>query len=284
MQYGQTVQCERIFPDISQKDLLKDSLQRFGIICQTDNTNRTISFNSLRDIVNNIPIAKDWSSKCVNQGKQISFQLGNYAQVNYMKYKEDQNVLPLDFANSQININDTTLAASADLFQSQFAPTLNRPYITGNIAQIRMIDNTTSNTDFTIGVSPRILIDQKVNLPSGKTVTLTDGTKQVVINDVISTPYFYKPEGEYSLCFCDMPGIGGNTMPGLNTKYYPEFRKILSQTKKTTRYMLLTPKDILDLDLLIPIYLQQDNVYYYINKIDSWRKGQPCKVELVKLG
>ena len=42
-------------PDISQKDLLKDTFQRFGIICQTDNANKTVSFNSLADIVNNIP-------------------------------------------------------------------------------------------------------------------------------------------------------------------------------------------------------------------------------------
>jgi hypothetical protein len=81
-----------------------------------------------------------------------------------------------------------------------------------------------------------------------------------------------------------MPGTGGATLPGLKTKYYPEFQKILTQTKKVTRYLLLTPRDILELDLHIPIYLQQDNSYYYINKIDSWRKGLPCKVELVKLG
>ncbi|MGZ3813252.1 MAG: hypothetical protein ACXVB0_14400 [Mucilaginibacter sp.] len=284
MQFGQTVQCERIFPDISQKELLKDTLQRFGIICQTDNANRTVSFNSLKDIVNNIPLAKDWSSKCIDQGKQVSYKLGNYAQVNYLKYKEDQNVLPLDFANAQININDTTLPATADMMTSQFSPSLNRPYIAGTIAQIRMIDNTSGSSDFTIGVSPRILIDQKTRLPQGKQVTLTDGSSQMVINDVISTPYFYKPDGDYSLCFCDMPGTTSTPLPGLKTKYYQEMQKILTQTKKVVRYLMLTPRDILDLDLLIPVYLQQDNAYFYINKIDSWRKGQPCKVEFVKLG
>jgi len=283
VQFGQTVQCERIFPDISQKDLLKDTLQRFGIICQADNANKTISFNSLRDIINNIPIAKDWTSKCLDQGKQISFQLGSYAQANYMKYKEDDNVLPKDFANAQINIADATLPAT-DLLQSQFAPTLNRPYITGTIAQIKMIDNTSDSTDFSIGVSPRILVDQKTRL-SGKTVTLTDGTSQpVVINDIISTPYFYKQDGDYNLCFGDMPGMNNTPQPGLKTKYYPELQKILTQTKKVVRFILLNPRDILELDLLIPIYLQQDGAYYYINKIDAWRKGQPCKVELVKLG
>ncbi|HEY9003355.1 MAG TPA: hypothetical protein VIM89_18510 [Mucilaginibacter sp.] len=284
VQFGQTVQCERIFPDISQKDLLKDTLQRFGIICQTDNATRTVSFNSLRDIVNNIPIAKDWTGKCIDQGKQVSFQLGNYAQANYLKYKEDDNVLPKDFANAQININDATLPATADLSQSQFAPTLNRPYFIGQIAQIKMIDNTSGSMDFSIGVSPRILVDQKTHLPSNKTVTFTDGVNNIIVNDIISTPYFYKPEGDYNLCFCDMPGTANTTLPGLKTKYYPELQKVLTQTKKVIRYFLLTPRDILELDLMIPVYLQQDNAYYYINKIDSWRKGQPCKVELVKLG
>ncbi|MDB4903097.1 MAG: hypothetical protein JWQ63_2378 [Mucilaginibacter sp.] len=281
--FGQTVQCERIFPDISQKDLLKDTLQRFGIVCQTENTSKTISFNSFRDIVNNIPIAKDWTTKCLNQGKQVTFQLGNYAQVNYMQYQTDKNILPLKFGWSQMNIADQTLPASTQLFVSPFGVTLNRPFYGGTIAQITMIDNTSGNNDFSIGVTPRILIDQKLNIGAlDKTVTFTDGAgNNRYINDIISTPYFYKldaPEPE--------SGYGGASLlfDDLRKKYYPELEKILTQTKKVVRYILLTPRDILELDLLIPIYLQQDSAYYYINKIDAWRKGQPTKVELVKLG
>jgi len=287
VQYGQMIQCERIFPDISQKDLLKDILQKFSIICQTDNANRTISFNSLRDIVNNVPVAKDWSSKCINQGKQIVFQLGSYAQINYLKYKEDDNVLPKDFANSQINIADTTLPATGDLFQSQFAPTLNRPFYSGTIAQILKKDPKSDNNDFSLSTGPRLLVDQKFDLRTiGKTVTFNDGNtaNNIAVNDWISVPYFYKPDGEHNLCFCDMPSNTNKKLPGLQTKYYSEFQKVLTQSKKITRYILLTPRDILELDLLIPIYLQQDNAYYYINKIDSWRKGQPCKIELIRLG
>ncbi|MFD2870861.1 hypothetical protein ACFS5N_00185 [Mucilaginibacter ximonensis] len=285
VKYTQRVQCERIFPDISQKDLLKDVLQRFGIICQADNASRTISFNSFRDIINNIPKAKNWSTKCLDQGKSISFQLGGYAQSNTLKYKTDDAITPTGFADDVIKVKDTTLAASADLFESQYAPSLNRPYIGGTVAQIKMID-TDNGDDFSIGVSPRILIDQKLNINSlGKSVTFTDGSKQLIVNDVISTPYFYKPDGPYSLCFGDMPAAGHNaTLPGLRSKYYPELEKILQQTKKVLRYFLLTPRDNLELDLLVPIYLEQDSAYYYINKIDSWRKGQPTKVELVKLG
>lgn len=285
--YGQQVQCERIFPDISQKDLLKDTLQRFGIVCQTDNSTRTVSFNSFADIVDNIPIAKNWTSKCIDQGKTINFQLGGYAQVNYMKYKDDDNVLPKKFADAEIVVNDKTLPASADLFESQFAPTLNRAFTGGTIAQIKKLDPDSDNNDFSIGTSPRILIDQKLNLLSLKnypTVKFTDGEKTVEVNDVVSVPYFYKPDGEFNLCFSDKPGVNGSIQSGLKTKYYPQLEKILTQTKKVVRYFLLTPRDILELDLLIPVYLEQDSCYYYINKIDSWRKGQATKVELVKLG
>jgi hypothetical protein len=201
-----------------------------------------------------------------------------------MKYKEDDGVLPKGLANSQINVADKTLPATADLFESQFAPTLNRPYIGGSIAQIKMIDINSDSSDFDIGVSPRILIDQKLAL-NGKVVKFTDGNNSIMVNDTLSVPYFYKPDGDYNLCFGDMPGAGVNTtLSGLKSTYYPELGKILQQTKKVVRYFLLTPRDILDLDLLIPVYLEQDSAYYYINKIDSWRSGQPTKVELVKLG
>ncbi|RZA03016.1 MAG: hypothetical protein EOP47_04580 [Sphingobacteriaceae bacterium] len=282
VKFGQDVQCERIFPDISQKDLLKDTLQRFGIICQTDNNGKTISFNSFRDIVNNIPIAKNWTSKCVDQGKQITFQLGNYAQVNYLQYKHDDNVLPAKFGWSQINIANQTLPASSTLFESLFGVTLNRPFYGGQIAQIKMVDNTDGGTDFMTTVEPRILIDQKLDLQKRKqTITFTDGVSNIVVNDYISTPYFYKPDAP------DLPnGYGKPSLhfDDLRKKYYPELEEILTETKKVIRYILLTPRDILELDLLIPIYMEQDSAYYYINKIDSWRKGHPTKVELVKLG
>jgi len=284
--YGQTVQCERILPDISQKDFLKDTLQRFGIICQTDVYTKSITFASIKDIVNNIPIANDWSTKCIDQGKQVNFQLGNYAQVNYMEYQTDPNILPLKFGWDQMIINDQTLSSiPADLIVSRFGPSLNRPYYGGTIAQIKMADITSTSTDFTIGVQPRLLVDQKLNLQQlGKTVTFTDGNNtNIVVNDVISTPYFYKPDGEYNLCWCDMT-VNNNTQPGLRSKYYTDLQKILQNTKVLVRYFLLSPRDISELDLLIPIYLQQHNAYFYINKIDSWIKDKPTKVELVRLG
>ena len=292
VKYGQMVQCERILPDISQKDFLKDTLQRFGFICQTDVYTKSIIFASLNDIVNNIPIAKDWSSKCVDQGKQLNYTLGSYAQVNYMEFPTDPNILPLKLGWDEIIINDKTLSTVAnDMLVSKFGPSLNRPFYGGTIAEITMIDNTTAvesdTANFSIGVQPRILVDQKIDLRNynNASVTFTDTVNNIVVNNIISVPYFYKPDGIYNLCWCDMPSTNSqNPLPGLKSNYYGPLQKILQNTKVLVRYFLLTPRDIAELDLLIPVYLQQHNAYFYINKIDSWRKGQPCKVELVKLG
>lgn len=272
--YTQTIQCERIFPDITQKDLLKDTLQRFGIICQTDNTRRMVTLASFRNIVNNIPRAKDWTLRCIDQGKAITFQLGGYAQLNYLKNKEDDNVLPKGLADSQIIIKDKTLPATGTLFESQFAPTLNLPYHGGSIAKITKVDAESGTNDFSISTQPRLLINDVLDLKQQTTITFTDGAgNKRYVNDKISVPYFDKTGAPHSLHF-----------DKLRLQYYPELEKILHQSKKVVRYFMLSPRDILELDLLIPVYLQQDSAYYYINKIDSWRKGQPVKVELVKLG
>lgn len=280
---NQLIQCERIFPDIAQKDLLKDTLQRFGIICQTDNTKKQINFVTFKDIIGNIPIAKDWTKKCVNQGKNVAFQLGSYSQVNNLIYKQDD-AITAGYADDAININDKTLSATAQtIIESQFAPSLNTSYLPGtSTAQIKMIDITTDSLDFSIGVSPRILIIEQLNLftiGTGVSIKFTDGTSDLHVNDVISTGYFYKETGQYNLCWINQPN-----QPGLREIYYPELEKILKQTKVVNRYVMLTPRDIVELDLTIPIYLEQDNAYYYINKINAWQKGKPCKIELIKLG
>lgn len=312
--YGQQIQCERILPDISQIDFLQDTLQGFGLILLANPNDNTITFASFKDIVKNIPIANDWSEKCINQGKEVSFQLANLTQTNYLRYQLDTsvdiNLLPKYFADDQIDINDKTLnpnTAEQDLFVRPWAPSRNRPYYGGTAAEVLMIDRTVigGGDTFSIGVTPRLLIDQKIDLrnvgAAGSNTTVSfwnglgnegiynpDDPTNVRINDIISVPYFYKPDAPdldgaaNHLAWKDMPG-SSSTLPGLKSVYYPEFQHILDQTKIVIRYFNLTPYDIASFDFLIPIYLRQDNCYYYCNKIDSWIKGQPCKLELIKL-
>jgi hypothetical protein len=287
--WSQAIQCERIMPPVSQKDLLKCILQKFAVVCQSNNITRQVTFASFRDIYSNKPIAKDWTSKYRDMGNQNYFDLGNYDQINWMRYQYDDSIpaasMPKYFADDKILINNKTLNPQnpqQDLINSVFSPSINRPYLGGTIAKISNPDNTDA---FSVGNEPRILVDQKLNLQTiGKTVTFADNdpgfiTEQIVVNDIISIPYFFKPAGDYNLCFCDKDG-----QPGLRTTYYKEVERILTNTKKVIRFFKLTARDIHELDMLIPVYVQQLGGYFYINKIDSWKKDQPTKVELVRLG
>lgn len=289
VQFGQVVQCERIFPDVSQKDLLKDMLQRFGIICQTDDYSATITFASLGDIINNIPIAKDWTDKCLNQGIQVSTNPGSYSQVNYLEYQVDPNngltQIPLKKWWSAIKIKNQTLPAIAqDFIVSIFGGSLNRPYYGDSMASIQMIDPTDDQKAFSISVAPRILIDQKLNIGAlGKTVHFTDNptgdlvnpANNIIINDIISVPYFDKPS---------MPPSMSLDWENLRILNYPVLEKILNNYKKISPMFLLSAKDIEELDLLTPIYLNQYSAYFYINKIPAWIEDVPVKIDLIKLG
>lgn len=305
--WKQPIQCERILPNVAQLDFLKDTLQRFGLLLISDPNTGTIVFTSFKTIVANKPLARDWSDKCKDMGRQVAFQLGNYSQVNWLRYLFDD-AIPLSymrkyFADDNIPIDDKTLNPTQpvkDLFTSIFAPSLNTPYIGGTIAQI---SDPTNTDNFSVGGQPRLLIDQKLNLlnagPGGSSITVvfqdTDTgyppSEIIPINDVISVPYFYKPDAPNlggsaprHLCWNDKGGMGTQNLPGLKSTYYPELETILTRTKKVTRYFYLTPMDIYNFDFTIPVYLRQDGAYYYVSKIDSWVKGHPCKVDLIRLG
>lgn len=299
--WGQPIQCERILPQVAQLDLLKDTLQHFGMILISDPNTATVKFTSFKKIVANKAIARDWSDKCLDMGKQVSFQLGDYHQVNWLRYQQDSAIpltyMPNYFADDSIAINDKTLNPTVpvdNLFQSIFGPSLNAPYLGGTIAQI---SDPTSTELFSVGNQPRLLIDQKLSLLNAGanggsvSVNFTDNdsgqpiTQSVAVNDVISVPYFFKTDAPdlgggapRHLCWCDKGGL-----PGLKTTYYPEFANILNQSKAVTRYFYLTPLDICDFDFTIPVYLRQDGCYYYVSKIDSWVNGQPTKVDLIKI-
>lgn len=309
--YGEAIECERILPDISQLSLLQDTLQGFGLILAANPNDKTITFSSFKEIIKNIPNANDWTDKCLDMGKEVSFQLQNLNQVNFLRYTQDSSVpvsqVPLFFYDDEIDINDTTLnpnKVQGDLFARPWAGSRDRPYYGGMAAEILMIDRGVvggADNLSAIGVTSRILIDQKLDLTTlqgvtgGLQIAFWDGVgnggsfnpsdpNNVYINDIISVPYFYKPGAPSlggaanSLAWKDISGT-----PGLKSTYYEEFINILNQTKVVIRYFNLSPTDIANFDFTIPIYLRQDNTYYYCNKIDSWVNGIPCKCELIKL-
>ncbi len=269
--YGQEIDAEMIFPDISQKELLKDTFQHFGIICSSNPNKKEIAFNHFDDIIKNIPKAKDWSKKVVDQGKTTFFQLGSYAQNNDMICKPDDNV-PAKLGKSSIPIDDLTLPLQTNIIESIFAASVGSTINGFSCALIKKLE-TTDATDFTISTQPRLLIDNKVDLSqTGKIFSFTDGGVPVNVSGIVSLPYFENPAIEESLSF-----------DYLRKTYYQAIQRLLHRPKKIGAFFILSPIDIAELDLMIPVYLEQESSYFYINKVSNWIKGRPTQVELVKL-
>lgn len=85
-------------PDMKQIDFIKAIASILGVFAvpAADNSER-IRFVSIDDVIGNIPIAVDWTTKVVasykdNKPGEITFTLDGFAQRNHFRWKEDSDV------------------------------------------------------------------------------------------------------------------------------------------------------------------------------------------------
>lgn len=121
---------------------------------------------------------------------------------------------------------------------------------------------------------PRILIAEKIDL-QGDDLTLrnelTGGVE--IVEDEIILPYFIKPGGEFNLGFAD----------SLLEKNYKTITDITQKTKFVKAYFNLTGNDVKNIDYLIPRYVSYFGAFFYINRIEKFRKGRTTLVHLVRV-
>lgn len=290
LQVGDHVSMAAQLPDMTARTFLKDIFQKFGVICQSDQVNKIITFGYFSDIAANIPQAMDWSRKVIDQDIAVDTHLGSYGQTNYFEYNQDDNVRPA-YCRGFIGIDDQTLDPIVTLVTSFFAAS-NMSIIFNGVqaALIEKVDPFSVAKEFNGQVTPRILIDKKVHMtPLGSTFQL-DQTP--VVNGVAGTSVLVATWPDPHNNFSDALSIptfseAGNPLnldfAVLVNNYYPALAKVLTRSKKLGVYMLLTELDIARLNFFIPVYLQQYGAYFYINLIENYIKSAPTKVELIKI-
>ena len=84
--------------------------------------------------------------------------------------------------------------------------------------------------------------------------------------------WFYRPDKTNNLDF-----------PSLIAKYYAEYSEMLDHAKVFTAQFWLTERDISQLDMTKPIYLEQYGLYFFINTIKEWSADRLTTVELIRL-
>lgn len=291
--YSFAVSAALNLPNITQVDFLKTIAQLYGIVYTTDSLNKIVYFQQFKKLYSNKPLALDWSKKIDIRTAKIEYQIGNYAQKNYLRWKVDSGDKEFiaQSADGLIPIDDTTLPESKDLVTLPFAATFEGYYLDGiRVPVIRKIKppNVPDDPSFSIGTLPRLLYDfpvQASDVP-GAGIVFTDNTSSVTPAGANPVPFCYF---QYNQPF---PGIGvtATTIVSL-LKYqdlinyhYKELILMLIRVRLLKVDTVLDPTDIENLDHFIPIYLKQFTAYFYLNKVDRYvNDGRLTPTQLIRM-
>lgn len=304
------VNLAKTLPDITAGDLFQDVAIRYGLIISVNQFNKVIYINEFYRIKNNVGIALDWSTKFdASKDCDIDFKdlVSNYSKINYLRSLEDdkddnlvayKNENSENFGDGNFTIDNDFIEGENELYESVFAGTINVDSFTGtdnnaiNMPYIQRYN--VDKDDFSNESKPRILIylgDFPVDDFSRNigyvTITSEYGTQVFTEAPFL---YFFKQQlnsdidnFRESLAFLS-PNNGNTVDSNLIERYYAEYIRILNNPKLVTASFNLNDKDILNIDWSIPIYLDQFDSYFYLNKIKDYTgNNETTEVELIKL-
>ena len=116
--YGQRFSLGKNLPDISVLDLLKSLCWLYGLFAVKSTTG--VRFVPVTIYEDNKSKALDWTKKLVPGGrtaKETTYTFGDYAQKNYIRYKENENAKSAD---GYIEVDNRTIDLKKDLVELPF--------------------------------------------------------------------------------------------------------------------------------------------------------------------
>lgn len=238
-------------PDITQVDFIKAICGMLGLYVLPDPTNANrLRFYSLEMLCNNKTAAIDWSGRLLagdasfpDEPDTVSYKVGEFAQNNRFKYKEDNDVRTN--GDGIITVDNVALDIEKDAITLPFSASDGDRILQYSI-------NEDDELEYK-NVSPRImLVEPQVRERDGET---------------------------YEAATLTFTGLG---FPDLLNKYYKALRDMLDTAITLKVKMRLTEIDLRTLDYGTPIYLRQYGRYYGIVSVQA-PTNMLCTVELVQL-
>jgi hypothetical protein len=234
------------------KDVIKDVLELRGIVIQTDSYTKEVRFNYFQDLINNKPIAKDWSEKVHLPAHELSFNFGAYGQRNWLRFKENTDVED-ELGDYYFDVDDQTLEDEIDSVNLKHSATQeDNRYLGYNIPEIEAIDSL-----------------NKWQKPGWRLLQID---RQITTFDVEWNDGTFSNIGNQSIPFARFVGF-----EELVPLHYDILKDILDRTKGIVLPIKLNATDIQSLDFVIPIFLDVPeldiNGYFYINKISNYKEG-----------
>jgi hypothetical protein len=252
------------------------------LIPETTPRDRKIKFWNYLDLYDNISIARDWSDYLSEADNETEFEFGDYAQNNYLRYKDSEDVQK-DQGKGTMLIEDETLPVEKDAIELSVS-TCDEVLVLTDEPTSRLAMNKYDNKENEY-VSNKQLDARIVYISRSGTSPASDKTFR--ISDAIDgagvpSGNFYSttdPQIASSLevSFSQLIGATGYYFG------YPGLSRLLTKTNLRKAKFNLPVYEVAGLKHYIPVYLRQYKAYFYVNKINNYVAGKLCTVELVKL-
>lgn len=253
-------------PQITQSDFIKMICNMFALVPECNPRTRNIHFWSFNELYENIPIARDWSDYLSETNEETEFKFGDYAQRNFMRYKDSDDVIP-DNGTGMMQINDVNLNEEQDMIKIPVSYSDEVLVMNGiNVSRINMNIYDAKLDEYNINekIDPRIVYVKTV---TGKTLHIREIGGFEIVLDVNDPKCGSSIETSFG-------SLGANYAPLANMLYHATLRRLKFN---------LPVYEVSALQHNVPVYLRQYASYFYVNKINNFVAGKLCTADLIKL-
>jgi len=260
------IDFSELFGDVKQIDFIKAIMQQYGLIFRKVRNENKLEFIKLSSLINDEYGHIDWSDK-YSTFEDESYN-PNYAQVNNFKFKYEDNDSNTEqvFADGEILVNNVNVDKSKDLLTSIFKAS-DRQITYPGVGLAHLVEHWDGEvTDIT----PRL-----------------DGLRYFKI-DKVSIFRTYDFIGD-ALGNVGVSGVKpyvlyeDMTYQDKLDENYSKFSDILQDYKMLKLSLNLSVLDIYALDFFKLYYFNQLGSFYYLNKVNSFKKNKVTSVDFVRV-
>ena len=268
--YGSSIASLNLYlPGLSQTEFIKMICNMFGLIPETDVWNKKVRFWNYLELYDNVALARDWSKYLSESQGETEFKFGDYAQNNYLNYKESDDVLKNE-GRGNFQVDDQTLINEKDVVQLPVSTCDEIQVLTD--VDISRINFNTYNPDTGLyeqndTIDPRIVYVKKTSIDASP-------LKEFTFQSPTAIPYTVTTPRIASSLEISMSSLIDN---------YSGLSRLLTETNYCRLKFNLPVYEVANLKHYIPVYIEQYKAYFYVNKINNYIPGKLCTVELIKL-
>lgn len=275
--YGSDVIPALNLPDMTQIDFVKMVCNIFGLVPEANERDHEIRFWNYRELYENIPLAVDWSKYLSERDDEVEFKFGDYAQNNYLKYKQSDDVNVVNGIGN-MQIDDETLQEEKDMVQLSVSTCDEVSILTNNFAvrTSRIAFNEWDDEDAEYksaeGIDARIVYVYNTRSTASPLYQKTFAIRNTVLPGG-ATAEINSPLNASSL------EVSFSSM----ISYYSFVSRLLTLTNLRRVKFNLPVYQVAGLRHNVPVYISQYKAYFYVNKISNFVPGRLCTVELIRL-